>query len=100
MDVLPCSVDHVGGRPRTVVTTCTVRQSLILTVLAFQVFFYAHYGWIVNRDNLYIRLNLVRDWLGRCPEMLLIDLFFREISISIIKPFGGLQAFIESYLGW
>jgi len=42
---------------------------------SLQGFWYAHCGWIMDRDNFGILPSNVRDWVRQSPELLLIDAF-------------------------
>merc|ERR1719375_586257 len=60
---------------------------------------YSHYGWLVNRDNFYIRLPLVRDWLNSNPEILLFDLYFPSVAAQLLGRFcNWLFPFLETYV--
>merc|ERR1712061_157753 len=63
--------------------------------------FYSHMGWVVNRDNFDVRLQLVRDWLNMWPELLLFDLFFLQIRTTVMTFLSlRLQHFLVNGGGW
>lgn len=43
-------------------------------------FWYSHMFWLVDRDNFRIRKEYVADWLSRHPELLILDLAFKEVG--------------------